>query len=63
VRDTATGEVAEWPVYDRAAMAPGAAVAGPCIVAEDETSTLVAPGWRCRADSLGYLELFHGEAP
>jgi N-methylhydantoinase A len=63
VRDTATGEVAEWPVYDRAAMVPGAAVAGPCIVAEDETSTLVAPGWRCRADSLGYLELFHGEAP
>ena len=57
MRDTATGEVAEWPVYDRAAMPPGAAVAGPCIMAEDETSTLVGPGWRCRVDGLGYLEL------
>jgi N-methylhydantoinase A len=57
VRDTATGEVAEWAVYDRAAMAPGARVAGPCIVAEDETSTLVGPGWVCRLDGLGYLEM------
>jgi N-methylhydantoinase A len=63
VRDTATGEVAEWPVYDRAAMAHGAAVDGPCIVAEDETSTLVGPGWRCRVDGLGYLEIDHGDAP
>jgi len=57
VRDTATGEVADWQVYDRAAMAPGVTVAGPCIVAEDETSTLVGPGWNCRVDGLGYLEL------
>ena len=57
VRDTATGEVASWAVYDRAAMPPGCAVAGPCIVAEDETSTLVGPTWRCRVDGLGYLEL------
>jgi N-methylhydantoinase A len=60
VRDTATGEVAEWAVYDRAAMAQGAEVPGPCIVAEDETSTLVGPGWRCRMDGLGYLELTRG---
>lgn len=57
VRDTATGEVASWAVYDRATMAPGATVQGPCIVAEAETSTLVGPGWRCRVDGLGYLEL------
>jgi N-methylhydantoinase A len=57
VRDTATGEVASWAVYDRAAMAPGCEVAGPCIVAEDETSTLVGPAWRCRVDGLGYLDL------
>jgi N-methylhydantoinase A len=60
VRDTATGEVAEWAVYDRGAMAPGAEVSGPCIVAEDETSTLVGPTWRCRMDGLGYLELTRG---
>jgi N-methylhydantoinase A len=60
VRDTATGEVAEWAVYDRSAIEQGAEVAGPCIVAEDETSTLVGPGWRCRMDGLGYLELTRG---
>ena len=57
VRDTVTGEVADWAVYDRAAMAPGAKVPGPCIIAEAETSTLVGPGWTCRMDSLGYLDL------
>ena len=57
VRDTRTGEVAPWAVYDRGAMAPGARIAGPAIVAEDETSTLVGPGWSCRVDGLGYLEL------
>lgn len=57
VRDTATGQVADWAIYDRAAMPPGCRVAGPCIVAEAETSTLVGPGWACRVDGLGYLEL------
>jgi len=57
VRDTATGEVTEWPVYDREHMEPGAMVKGPAIVAEAETSTLVGPGWTCRMDGLGYLDL------
>jgi N-methylhydantoinase A len=57
VRDTRTGDVAAWSVFDRAQMAPGVSVPGPCIVAEDETSTLVGPGWTCRVDGLGYLEL------
>jgi N-methylhydantoinase A len=45
VRDTARGTVAEWRVVDRAALAAGVALAGPAIIAEDETSTLVGPGW------------------
>jgi N-methylhydantoinase A len=57
VRDTTTGEVASWSVYDRAALAPGARVAGPAIVAEDETSTLVCPGWDATVNGLGYIEL------
>ncbi|MGY4802241.1 hydantoinase/oxoprolinase family protein [Teichococcus aerofrigidensis] len=57
VRDTSSGAVAEWPVYDREQVSPGALLSGPCIVAEAETSTLVGPGWTCRMDSLGYLEL------
>ena len=42
VRDTTTGEVSPWAVYDRAALAPGVRIAGPAIIAEDETSTLSA---------------------
>lgn len=57
VRDTATGEVTEWPVYDRDHMVPGATLNGPAIVAEAETSTLIGPSWTCRMDGLGYLEL------
>jgi N-methylhydantoinase A len=57
VRDTATGEVSEWQVYDREDMRPGATVSGPAIIAEAETSTLIGPGWICRMDGLGYLDL------
>jgi N-methylhydantoinase A len=60
VRDTTTGEVASWPVYDRAAVVPGAALGGPAIIAEDETSTLVGPGWSARIDPFGYIELLRG---
>ncbi len=57
VRDTATGETAEWTVIDRSSLAVGAMVAGPAIVAEDETSTLVGPGWTATVDERGYLDL------
>ena len=57
VRDTVTGEVADWPIYDRTALAVGAVIAGPAIVAEDETSTLVGPGWRAAVNGLGYIEM------
>ena len=57
VRDTTTGEVAAWSVFDRSTLAPGARVAGPAIIAEDETSTLVGPGWSATVNALGYIEL------
>jgi N-methylhydantoinase A len=57
VRDTLTGEVSDWAVFDRTALAPGAKITGPAIVAEDETSTLVGPGWSAMVNGLGYLEL------
>ncbi len=60
VRDSVTGEVADWAVYDRAALSPGAAVAGPAVIAEDETSTLVGPGWRASVTAQGYIELVRG---
>ena len=57
VRDTARGKVSEWPVYERNTLIPGATVSGPCIIVEAETSTLVGPGWCCKSDGLGYLEI------
>jgi N-methylhydantoinase A len=57
VRDTVTGAVSDWAVYDRAALSPGVRLAGPAIVAEDETSTLVGPGWTAVVNGLGYIEM------
>jgi len=57
VRDTGTGEVAPWPVYDRVVLARGVCIAGPAIIAEDETSTLVGRGWRATINGLGYIEM------
>lgn len=60
VRDSVTGEVADWAIYDRASLAPGAVLAGPAIVAEDETSTLVGAGWTASVTAQGYIELVRG---
>ncbi len=57
VRDTATGEEADWTVHDRATLAAGATVAGPAIIAEDETSTLIGPFWQASVDARGFLDL------
>ena len=57
VRDTANGEVADWPVYERASLAPGATLRGPAIIAEDETSTLVGPNWTARITAQSYIEM------
>jgi N-methylhydantoinase A len=57
VRDTTTGEVSEWAIHDRTSLAPGSRIEGPAIVAEDETSTLIGPGWSATVSALGYIEL------
>nr|ART90445.1 N-methylhydantoinase A [uncultured bacterium] len=57
VRDTTTGDVAPWAVYDRTALLPGVHITGPAIIAEDETSTLVSNGWTATVNGLGYIEL------
>jgi N-methylhydantoinase A len=57
VRDTTTGEVSPWSVYNRATLAPGVHITGPAIIAEDETSTLITPGWSATINGFGYIEL------
>ncbi len=51
-----TGEIT-MPRHDRAALAPGAVVAGPAVI-EDEWSTIIVyPGQRAAADARGHLIL------
>ncbi len=57
VRDTATAEESAWTVHDRAALASGATIPGPAIIAEAETSTLIGPNWSATVDLNGYLDL------
>ncbi len=57
VRDSGSGDVTTWRLYDRANLAPGARLDGPAMIVENETSTLVAPGWRACLDRHGNIEL------
>ncbi|HWA45586.1 MAG TPA: hydantoinase/oxoprolinase family protein [Hypericibacter adhaerens] len=47
------GGMAEIPVFDGAACAPGAAVAGPAIIEESTTTILLLPGMTATADASG----------
>jgi N-methylhydantoinase A/oxoprolinase/acetone carboxylase beta subunit len=42
-------------IWDRAALAPGDTVEGPAVIEQDDTTTLVEPGWRARVDGHGNL--------
>jgi N-methylhydantoinase A len=44
------------PVYDRALLAPGAALTGPAIIVERETSTIVTKAFAARIDAHGYID-------
>lgn len=57
VRDTVTGIVSAWSIYPRAHLPVGACIHGPAIVTEDETSTLVGPGWSATVDTRGCIAL------
>jgi len=57
IRDTTSGDVSRWTIVDRTTLVPGASIDGPAILAEDETSTLVSPGWRATMNVLGYIDL------
>jgi N-methylhydantoinase A len=57
VRDTTTGEVSPWAIYNRTDLTPWVTITGPAIVAEDETSTLIGPGWNATINGLGYIEM------
>jgi len=57
VFDADTADFVDVPIYERAALVPGAFIAGPAVIVEDETSTLVSPAFDARIDAYGYIEL------
>jgi N-methylhydantoinase A len=54
-------EIPLWPdapkarLYDRAALAPGQAIAGPALVEERETTVVIPPGWTGVVDAIGCI--------
>ncbi len=57
IYDPALGKQVMAPVYWRFDMKPGAALKGPAIIAEDETSTIVGVNFKAKINSLGYIIL------
>ena len=57
VRDSASGAPLACPVYLRADLAPGMAIAGPAVILEDETTTFLPAEFRARVNSARYLLL------
>ncbi len=55
--DPASGATVTAPVYWRGALAPGARLSGPAVIAEDETSTIVSPAFDAAIDGRGYIVL------
>jgi N-methylhydantoinase A len=53
--DPDTGILSTAPVYRRDALTPGAEIAGPAVIAEDETTTIVLAGFTARLNAVGYI--------
>ena len=62
IHDPGTGAARAVPVHRREGLAPGDCLPGPCIVAEDQTATIVTAGFGVHVDARGYLVLERGAA-
>jgi N-methylhydantoinase A len=62
VFDPDTGGFAEVPIHERSALSPGSTIAGPAVIVEDETSTVVSPLFDARVDRFGYIEMVRRRA-
>ena len=54
------GTAAEAPIYDRARLGAGSALAGPAILVQLDATTLLPPGWRALVHNAGSLLLQRG---
>jgi N-methylhydantoinase A len=57
VFDPEIGEFVTVAIYDRRDLAPGAHIAGPAVIVEDETSTVITRLFDATVDAFGYIEL------
>ena len=55
--DPIDGEFRDVPIYYRRDLAPGAAISGPAVIVEDETSTVIGPRFDAAIDGFGYIEM------
>ena len=55
-----SGQPVRTALYDREALAPGHAFAGPAIVRQDDTTTVIPPGFRVEVDDFGNLLIVKG---
>ena len=61
--DPVLADYVDAAAYRREALTPGSVVAGPAVVVEDQTTTVVASGFRATVDSLGHLVLERPDRP
>ncbi len=57
VRMFTQGRWQDTPLFERTALRPGDTVTGPAIIAEDDATTVVDPGWRAAVGDQGHLLL------
>ncbi|MEM7253659.1 MAG: hydantoinase/oxoprolinase family protein [Pseudomonadota bacterium] len=60
--DTASGEFVTASVFDRDQLTPGAVVAGPAVIVEHDTATVVSGAFRASVHPLGHLIMSRQEA-
>jgi N-methylhydantoinase A len=62
VYDASRSDMVQTPIYLRSDLAPGCRLDGACVIAEDDTSTVVPEGFALEVDGLGYLHLLNRAA-
>ncbi len=55
------GQWLETPVFDRETLAPGATIAGPALIFEPHSATVIDTGWTARIDAAGAIILRRGD--
>ncbi|HEY7576286.1 MAG TPA: hypothetical protein VH855_01715, partial [Acetobacteraceae bacterium] len=53
--ETASGELVDAAVYQRAPLPIGACMVGPCVIVEDGTSTIVPTGYQASIGAAGEI--------